>query len=69
MKWLRLSLSAGGREVLRKVASWSVRWLVSLATRRNKAKRRRVRELLLSGHVVALQETRWGREEGALWAG
>eukprot|EP00969_Alexandrium_andersonii_P351318 15435175-Alexandrium_andersonii.AAC.1 len=54
---------------MRKVASWNVRWLVSLSSHRGRAKRRKVRGLLEAGHVVARQETHWTPEEAALWAG
>eukprot|EP00969_Alexandrium_andersonii_P346384 15312267-Alexandrium_andersonii.AAC.1 len=64
-----MSASLVGSEMCIRDSSWNVRWLVSLATHRNKAKRRRVRDLLSSGHVVALQETHWSGEEAALWAG
>eukprot|EP00969_Alexandrium_andersonii_P016458 720845-Alexandrium_andersonii.AAC.1 len=68
MDWGQLSdgrvvrdvVAAGSRPAqvdLRKVASWSVRWLVNPRHHRAKAKRARIMKLLNQGAVVALQET------------
>ena len=46
---------------------WNVCWLVDRTTEAANAKKRRIEEALVKGHIVLLQETHWLDADARLW--